>query len=433
MKNQLLIKNIDIIPISENTIIQNMDVLLKDGQILKITKTDNDTNHEGQVIDGTDKFLMPGLWDNHAHIDDGKYLPLFLANGITTIRDLGNSSDKIFELRDKIKNREIVAPDLYICGPILEGDPPYWGEAFWTIKTEEEGRKAVKTLSNKKVDFIKAYSTLPNNIFQAILDQATKDNLKVTGHVSKDLTSIEAIEAGQIGIEHLDSIFNTWSGSALAEVKWDETNIKNEDGSGYWYKATDIKYNEANFKTLLELMKNKSIYFTPTLIQEEKTGKLGEYKELLKDDRLKYLEKSVYENEWKPENESLWYENYYFICKKEASKLKDLADNSILLAGSDTPNPFVIPGISLHEELELLSKAGISNYEILKAATINGAKFVDKEKSIGTVEEGKIANLLILGSNPLEDINNSKDISGVILHGNYISKKELDDKVKIYR
>ncbi|MEI8187394.1 MAG: amidohydrolase family protein, partial [Candidatus Saccharibacteria bacterium] len=112
---------------------------------------------------------------------------------------------------------------------------------------------------------------------------------------------------------------------------------------------------------------------------------------------------------------------------------KDLADNSILLAGSDTPNPFVIPGISLHEELELLSKAGISNYEILKAATINGARFVDKEKSIGTVEEGKIANLLILGSNPLEDINNSKDISGVILHGNYISKKELDDKVKIYR
>ena len=106
MKNQLLIKNIDIIPISENTIIQNMDVLLKDGQILKITKTDNDTNHEGQVIDGTDKFLMPGLWDNHAHIDDGKYLPLFLANGITTIRDLGNSSDKIFELREKEKERE---------------------------------------------------------------------------------------------------------------------------------------------------------------------------------------------------------------------------------------------------------------------------------------------------------------------------------------
>jgi imidazolonepropionase-like amidohydrolase len=130
---------------------------------------------------------------------------------------------------------------------------------------------------------------------------------------------------------------------------------------------------------------------------------------------------------------SLWYENIYFIYKKETSKLKDLADNSILLAGSDTPNPFVIPGISLHEELELLSKAGISNYEILKAATINGAKFVDKEKSIGTVEEGKVASLLILDSNPLDDINNSKDISGVILHGNYISKKELDDKVKIYR
>jgi hypothetical protein len=425
MKNQLLIKNINIIPISENTIIKNMDVLVKDGHILKITKTDKNTNHEGQVIHGKDKFLMPGLWDNLAHIDGGKYLPLFLANGITTIRDLGNSSDKIFELRDKIKNREIVAPDLYICGPILGGHPYYWRGSFWTIKTEEEGRKAVKTLNNKKVDFIKAYVGLPNNIFRAILEQSTKDNLKVTG-----LTSIEAIEAGQIGIEHLDSIFNTWSDSALAEVKWEKTDIKS--GSGYWHKATDIKYNEANFKTLLELMKNKSIYFTPALIQEEKTGKLGEYKELLKDDQLKYLEKSDYEKEWKPENMSLWYENIYFIYKKETSKVKDLADNSILLAGSDTPNPFVVPGISLHEELELLSKGGISNYEILKAATINGAKFVDKEKSIGTVEEGKIANLLILGSNPLEDINNSKDISGVILHGNYISKKELDDKVKIY-
>jgi len=433
MDNNLLIRNINVIPISESTTLKNMDVFVKDGHILKITKTTKSTDHNGQLIDGTDKFLMPGLWDNHAHIDDGKYLPLFLANGITSIRDLGNSSDKIFELRDKIKNREIVAPDLYICGPILEGDPPYWGKAFWTIKTEEEGIKAVKNLSSKKVDFIKTYHTLPNNIFLAILDQATKDNLKVTGHVSKDFTSIEAIEAGQIGIEHLDSIFNTWSGSALAEVKWNETNIKYEDGSGNWYKATGIKYNEANFKTLLELMKKKSLYFTPTLIQEEKLGKLSEYKELLKNDHLKYIEKSYYEEDWKPENENLYYENYYFIYKKEASKLKDLADNSILLTGTDTPNPFVIPGFSLHEELELLSKAGISNYEILKAATINGARFVDKEKSIGTVEEGKIANLLILGSSPLEDINNSKDISAVILHGNYITKKELDDKVKIYR
>ena len=433
MDNNLLIRNINVIPISESTTLKNMDVFVKDGHILKITKTTKSTDHNGQLIDGTDKFLMPGLWDNHAHIGDGKYLPLFLANGITSIRDLGNSSDKIFELRDKIKNSEIVAPDLYICGPILEGDPPFWGKGFWTIKTEEEGIKAVKNLSSKKVDFIKTYHTLPNNIFLAILDQATKDNLKVTGHVSKDFTSIEAIEAGQVGIEHLNSIFNASTSSALAELVWKKTKIKNEDEGWYWSKLIDIKYNEANFKTLLELMKKKSVYFTPTLIQEEKTGKLSEYKELLKDDRLKYLEKSVYENEWKPENESLWYENIYFVYKKETSKVKDLADNSILLAGSDTPNPFVIPGFSLHEELELLSKAGVSNYEILKAATINGAKFVDKEKSIGTIEEGKIANLIILGSNPLEDINNSKDISGVILHGNYISKKELDDKVKIYR
>jgi imidazolonepropionase-like amidohydrolase len=430
---KLLIKNINVIPINQNTTLHNMDLMIEGETITKISKTDTNINFGDEVIDGTDKYIMPGLWDNHAHIFDGEYLPLFLANGITTIRDLGNTTDYVFELRDKIKNKKLQAPDLFICGPILEGNPPFWGDSFKIIKNENEGKKAVNELSKKNVDFIKVYGTLPKKIFTEIVKESNNKNLKVTGHVSKEINSIEAIQLGQTGIEHLDNIFTAWNESSLARVILVKTDIKDNDGDWFWQKASSIEFDEIKFKSLLKIMKEKSIFFTPTLIQEEMTGRLNEYSDLLKDDNLKYIEKSFYENEWKPDKYDLWYENLFFIYKNQSRKLKELAENSILLAGSDTPNPFVIPGISLHEELELMSKAGISNYEVIKAATINGAKFVDKDESIGTVEVGKIANLLILGSNPLKDIKNTRDICAVILHGKYISKKELDSEVKIYK
>lgn len=431
-----LIKDITVIPMDQEQQLPHRDVLIDNNSIESITISGSNNLFDGHLINGTGKFLLPGFWDNHAHVHNGEYFPLFLMNGITSVRDTGSDSD-IFELRRQIESDKILGPNLYICGPILEGNPSFWGDTFRIIKTEDEAAKTVKELKEKGADFIKVYHTLQTNLYKVVLKESAKLGMRVTGHIPITLSPVEALELGQNGIEHINSIM--WDNS-VGEIIMKNTDLADYDD---WYEFTGFKINKEKLNKLLKQLKKHRSFYCPTLIQQDRFSAIEFYQTLTSNPINKYIERTLVQESWNPNHKNadktikglpaLYFSNTGVVNNEAKKIIRQIADNCIILAGTDAPNPFVIPGFSLHDELELLYECGLSTYEVLKSATVNGAEFVNKLDKTGTVELGKTANLVILNANPIDDIRNSRTINAVILNGRYYDYNKLMSKVRIFR
>jgi len=212
MPTKTLIKNINVITMTDEQVIVKQDVLIEGKLIKKIVPTGSLKIIVDDEIDGTDRYLMPGLFDMHAHVNEERFLKLFLLNGITAVRDLGNEDNGIFKLKKDINSGRIIGPRLFVSGKILEGDPPFW-EGFNVIKSKAQAVNAVKELKAKGADQVKVYHTLSPELHKSIIDEAHKLGMKVTGHVPQEMNVLEALDAGQDGIEHLSSLISLYSTS----------------------------------------------------------------------------------------------------------------------------------------------------------------------------------------------------------------------------
>lgn len=332
-------------------------------------------------------------------------------------------------MRDKVNSRKILGPRMYICGPILEGNPPFW-KGFRIVRNKKEGRVAVRKLKRQRVDFIKVYGTLKPEVYKAILEEAHKQTLEVTGHLPKSISIVKAIGMGQGGLEHMDSIRRY-----VSEVVAVNAHLKNYSG---WRRFVDVKIDKAKLKKVSLLLERNKVFLCPTLVVEKKMSQLADYPKLKRSKEARLLPKYYREIKWNPNHPEssanitgrppLYWENYGFSYERIRHVLPFLLKRNNILAGSDTPNPFVIPGISLLEELELLVDSGLKPYQALEAATYNAALSLDALADLGTVEKGKIANLVLLEKNPLKNISNIRSIKGVILNGIYFSLKNLKKK-----
>lgn len=428
MPEKILISNVSVIAMTSDHVLHNQDVEIEGRLIKSVSEAKRRVRPSGQVIDGTGKFLIPGLFDMHTHMNDKKFLPLFLMNGVTAIRELGNVDDSIFELKEQSKKDTFLGPRMFVSGKILEGDPPFW-DGFEVIHSKTEAVAAVRELKQKGADFVKVYHTLPKDLYEAILDEAKKQDLKVTGHVPNDMSATEALDAGQSCIEHMSQITMN-VGKVIDEGA-------NEPGYKGWRRFTGYKVNDSVFGKLLDSLQKQDAYICPTLVVEQKISALEDYDSLASSAEAGYMDASYTEEEWNPNHKNaasnikgvrpLWFKNYGVIFGGSKTLIKQLAQHATILAGTDTPNPFVIPGFSLHSELELLVESGLSPYEAMQAATTNAAKYLEVRDELGTIEAGKIANLVLLSENPLESISHTRTALGIVLNGQYHEVDKLKE------
>jgi len=383
-----------------------------------------------QVIDGSGKFLIPGLWDMHVHSFFGDWvpggrevtLPLLLANGVTGVRDMGSDLDPILKARDEAAHGRLLGPRMVISGPMLDG-PKSPFPASIAITTPDVGRASVDLLQNKGVDFIKIQSYVPREAYFAIADEAKKRKIVFAGHVPDQILASEASNAGQKSFEHLIGVFE---GSSTAE----ETFLDGKKGPAKFLETYDPK-KEAR---LIALLAKNRTWQCPTLVWEL-GGWLVDVFDVSQYAEIRYAPDSWRQKTW-PRFKADMTKNYITdplevrkrFVEHELGIMARLKKAGVpFLAGTDTPAGVgIVPGWSLHRELERFTAAGFTPLEALQTATINPAKFLEKTNDFGSVEKGKIADLVLLDANPLDNIANTRKIVAVVANGRYLSRADLD-------
>ena len=393
---------------------------------------------EAQVINARGEFLIPGLWDMHVHFTEvERTFPMFIANGVLGVRNTGGKPEDLFRWRDEVDRGTLVGPRIVACGPIVDGPELAAVGPAVGVGTPAEGREIVRRLKQQGADFIKVYDRLSRETYFAIIDEAKKLNIPVVGHVPASITTIEASDAGQRSIEHLGSILEG-SSSVEAELRsWPAWQVKNGDYSviprtiaARGTRMLDT-YDEAKAREIFaHLIKNQT-WQVPTLVTKRALAFADEIA-LVPEERLKYVPASM-KQRWSPqENFLLRYRTPEYINYSKRLFRKELELVGVMqregvpfMTGTDLSAPYVFAGFSLHDELALLVQAGFTPMEALQAATRNPATYLGELASFGTIERGKLANLVLLDANPLEDIHNTRSISGVILKGRYFPKSAL--------
>lgn len=385
----------------------------------------------GYTSNGAGKFLIPGLWDMHVHMVFGDWfprgkevtLPLLIANGVTGVRDMGGELEVLQQWRGEIAAGTLIGPRMVISGPMLDGPQPRFPSSI-AIKTPEDGRRAVDELRQRGADFIKLQSLIPREAVFAIAEEARKKGITFVGHVPDAVRASEASNAGQKSFEHLIGVFEGSSPLADEFLKGPKTVGK--------FLST---YDPARAATLFALLAKNHTWQCPTLVWE-RGGNLIDETDFAQDTRAKYVPAYWKVVTWKRFTEEIVHDfNTDNLATRKRFVEKELEVVNAMhragipfLAGTDTPpGVYVFPGFSLHEELQRFVAAGFTPMEALQTATLNPAEFLGMEERLGTIEKGKLADLVLLDANPLEDIRNTQKISAVIVNGRYLSRANLDE------
>jgi imidazolonepropionase-like amidohydrolase len=393
---------------------------------------------DAQVVDATGKFLIPGLWDMHVHWFHKDYLPLFIANGVTGIRVMWGAPFH-YQWRQEIEQGTLRGPRMAIGSPIVDGPTPIWPGST-AVKDGAEGRQFVVQMKQEGADFIKVYSRLPREAYFAIADEAKKQGLPFAGHVPDAVSVTEASDAGQKSIEHLTG-FLTACSTREEELRKgrDEAWSKTPPGQTFPDRASLRPLNRLMLDTFSPEKANalyarfvrNHTWQCPTLTVLRNMAFIQD-PAIRNDPRVKYMPPEIVSG-WDPTGDfRLKDRTEEDVQLQQAAyrKLKELIApmrraGVEFLAGTDVLNPYCFPGFSLHDELALLVEAGLSPMEALQAATLNPARYLGKDKDLGTVEKGKLADLVLLDASPLEDIDNSRKIDAVVFGGKLLPKAEL--------
>lgn len=447
----LVVRDVTLIDMVDGRSRSRMTVIVRGHRIADIGRKLK-TPKDAMVIDGRGKFLIPGLWDMHVHalrpdrIDT--FFPLFIANGITGIRDMGTTADGFAMLagvRADIGSGKRIGPRIVAAGRIMDGAKPDVPANSIPFSGEKEAREQVRFLKRSGADFIKVYSGVSRAEYAAIVDEAKKLGLSVAGHVPFDLTSFEASNAGQRSFEHLGNILRSCS-TLDAKTIEDRTNAAVTSKPGDMTAIpkriaarTKIEletFDRSKCETLYSTFVKNQTYQVPTLATKRPLS-LFDDGVFTNDARMKYIPRTELEN-WKPENSFfLKFRTPEFIVQKKRLYAKELElvremhrAGVPFMTGTDIPGAYTYPGFSLHDELELLVENGFTPYEALQAATVDPAKFLGMDRDLGTIEKGKLADLILLEADPLKDIRNTTRIRAVVVDGKLLDRSELDRLLK---
>lgn len=431
----------NVVDVESGEIQQDRSIFVRDARIVAIEPSGRLRPAAGtQVVDATDRYVIPGLWDTHVHSAGGVgwHFPLLVAHGITSVRNLHSTVDSALTLTLDIKRRvesgELLGPRFLVNGPIIDGYPPVWPGSV-VARNAEEGRALVDSLAAAGADFIKVYDNLTPEAYAGITEAARARGIPVDGHVPFLVRAQDAAAAGQRTMEHLTGI--TLGGSTAADSLRAEFRALLDRLPAMSYPentvafftlvraATDTR-DAALCAEIARAYAAAGVTVVPTLVM----GDIVAAEVVADSVRMGMLPARV--RAWwsgmaaeGPGPIDMVFEGSDWTGPPNTKLLHDAGVR--ILAGTDIGNPFLVPGASLHDELALLvEEAGLTPLEALRAATLEPARTFAMQDSLGSVTVGRLADLVILERNPLEDVDATRSIVGVLLDGRHLDRAALD-------
>ncbi len=397
----LVIRHVNVVDVESGRVVPDQLIAIKNGRFTAVMadpafwKPGSDV----RVIDGAAKYAIPGLWDMHAHVcwsdtNATLLLPALLRHGITGVRDMGGDLRMANAFKQRVQADPRLGPDIMACGPILDGDPPVFPDFTLPLNNNSDVDAVIDSLVANGADFIKVYSLLDGPEFQRIADLCTARGIPFAGHLSELVDPADAIRSGQRSVEHLNRLDELWNADP------------------------------ARLDSIASLMEMNAAWSCPTLVVYDRKARA--HVPSLRDTTLDALVPGL-QGEWQQWHKSrtsryasaLAHDSLRRAFEHQLALVKHMHERGVpLLAGSDLcGQAFVYPGIGLHEELELLVRAGLTTSEALRAATIRPAEFFGTQKEHGSIAAGKRADLLLLTADPLLAIRNTRAIKTVVHRG----------------
>ena len=419
--------------------LEDASVMIHGDRIAAVGRTGEVAVPEGaRVIDGTGKYLIPGLWDMHVHVShESVFFPLLLAHGVTGIREMGNDLDRVRSWQRAIGTGRLLGPRMYVAGPIIDGPDIRIPKMRLNAATAAEAVDAAARTRARGVDFIKVWSLLSREAYSGIAAEAARAGIPFAGHVPIEVTALEASEAGQRSIEHMANVLLGCSrreteliAKRAAMVRPGTPDAPLRFLEAWFYRQSgDLveSYDPEKAEALIGAFRDNGTWHCPTMSFWRSYAFIDD-PAMAGDPRLRYVP-----GEW--DMKDMW-----FLKGQTAADLVQVKREYALtlevvgamrragvgvLAGTDTPNIHLFPGFSLHDELVQLVASGFTPLEALQAATIEPARFMGSLETMGTVAAGKVADLVLCDADPVADIRNASRVRAVVANGRLIDDAAL--------
>ena len=424
-------RNVNVLPMDAARVLRDQTVIVENARITRIGAAASvSAPANATVIDGRGKYLMPGLTDMHIHLVGGTGAPgdnvaqelaLLVANGVTTARSLAGNAANAIAIREKVKSGELVGPRLFVAGGSLNKN---------TTPTAQSVREAVEKQAAAGFDFLKTHG-VGSEVYDTMVATAKRLNMRLVGHVIPDYGLDRAIAAKQ-QVEHMDGYM------ALLAPK----DVRTSFPGGQFFFGPELDAIQASeMPKLAQRLKQEGIWTSPTVVLFEMAASGSGADAYLQWPELQYASaqaKQAYTNQVNgnaqnppPADRAT---KYVELRRAMVRALRDT--KAPLMSGSDSPQFFLMPGFALHRELEALAAAGLTNFEVLSATTTGPVAYLQHvgiPADWGTVAVGKVADLILLNANPLDDVRNTRQLAGVMLAGKWLDSaavKGLLDQVQ---
>jgi len=419
----LAIAHVNVIPMDFERVLADRMVIVRGGRIASIS-TGADQSHCTRTIDGSGKYLVPGLNDMHVHvetlalaqafgiqaptIDYPAEMALYMANGVTGIRVMSGAPD-ILAFRDSQRGHASPYPRMVVATPMLAGSPPVLPEPVTKVLlTPDAAREAVRDYKRQGYDFVKVRENLPAPVFRAVIDEASKVGFYVDGHVSEGqgLSVFDVLRSGQKAIAHLDNL------QLLMTDKLHDPD------------------------TYIRLLRTCGCFVETTMqVETNARAQLTDYDRLVARPELNDMNPLILNAFWRKPNNPYLKESadpkfFLGLYADEKFLLKKLFDGGVhIVAGTDSLNPMIVPGLSLHDELSSIVEAGLTPYQALRTATANPAAYVPGFADVGVLAPGRVANAILIDANPLQNVDALRSPDAVMINGNWMTRDDLQKRL----
>jgi hypothetical protein len=410
------IRDVAVIPMDTERVLEHQTVIVRDGKIAALGSASDTKIPDGaQIVDGKGRFLLPGLADMHTHLGRPADLLVYLARGVTLVRNMWGAPIHL-QWRELIARGQIRGPEIVTAGPIVDGANPVHDGSF--VATDEAGAARVVPLHTRLgYDFVKVYGTLPKIAYDKIVADAHAAHLPVAGHIPREVGLAGTADAGQHSFEHMDGI--------LDAVQRDDSPVRGKFDNPSRRKKLDY-IDESKLAPLIKKMAERDLWACPTRVVRDSFADPEEVRRRIQAPETQYVpsaDRATWDPGPTPPEVITAFSRYNAFIDRVLPMLRD--GGVRIIVGTDTGNPLVVPGFSVHRELAHLVRVGLTPYQALRAATHDPAEYLGRS-DFGTIAAGQRANLLLLDGNPLIKIANTEMVAGVVARGHFYDPAALD-------
>ena len=418
---RVLISNVNLFDSQNGTMLKNRNVVILGNKIVSVSEGADQPADATTIIDGSDKTLMPGLFDMHTHLGRSDGI-LNLAGGVTSVRDLANSFE-LPQIRDEFNENKVMGPRILIMSGFIDQAGPYAGPAGKIIKSLDEGLEAIDFYKERGYQQIKLYSSIDPDWVKPMAEKAHEVGMRVCGHIPAYMLAEEAVEAGYDEIQHINMIaLNFMSDTIDTRTPLRFSMIGEE--------AHRIDLEGEEFQDFVQLLKKENIVVDPTvsIFEGMLSSVAGEPEPMFAEilDRLPIQIRRQFYSGGLPIPEGK-EDQYKVSFQKLLDMVRVLHESGITIV----PGTDAMSGFGMHKELENYVRAGIPTAEVLKMATLTSAEVTGHKESLGSIEEGKLADLILIDGNPLEEISDIRRVELTIKDGKLYYPAQLYEAIGV--